>query len=158
MQSKAATVEEYLASLPPERRAAISAVRDVIRENLDKDMREVMQYGMIGYCVPHDVYPDGYHCNPKEPLPVAGLGNQKNHMSLYLMAVYGNEAEAKRFQQEWKKSGKKLDMGKACIRFKKLEDLPLEVIAGTFQRLKAKDYIKHYEANIRVMNKRARRS
>ena len=86
MATKAATIKDYLAALPPERRQALLAVRDVIRKNLDKDIEEGMQSGMLGYYVPHSVYPDGYHCNPKEPLPVAGLGNQKNHMSLYMLA------------------------------------------------------------------------
>ena len=133
MQSKAATVVAYLAELPEDRRKALEAIRKVIRKNLDKDYEERMQYGMIGYCVPHRVFPAGYHCDPKQPLPFAGLASQKNYMSLYLMCVYGNEGEREWFHEQWTKSGKKLDMGKACVRFKKLEDVPLDVI-GEAQR------------------------
>ena len=89
MQSKATTVEQYLAELPEDRRKAVEAVRQVVLKNLDKDFEEGMQYGMIGYYVPHRVYPAGYHCDPKQPLPFAGLASQKNHMALYLMCVYG---------------------------------------------------------------------
>ena len=89
MQSKATTVDQYLASLPEDRRAALSAVRDVIRKNLDGDYEEGMQYGMIGYYVPHAVFPAGYHADPKQPLPFASLASQKNHMAVYLMCVYG---------------------------------------------------------------------
>src|SRR5262245_12097077 len=129
--SKAKTVKEYLAELPPDRRAALQAVREVILKNLDGGYEEGMQYGMIGYYVPHRVFPAGYHCDPKQPLPFAGLASQKNHMSLHLMAVYlgcdgqGETPNAKWFREAWTKTGKKLDMGKACIRFKKLDDVPL---------------------------------
>ncbi|HZK81831.1 MAG TPA: DUF1801 domain-containing protein, partial [Humisphaera sp.] len=88
MKSNAATVEQYLAELPEDRRAAIGAVRDVILKNLDADYEEGMQYGMIGYYVPHRIFPAGYHCDPKQPLPFAALGSQKNHMAIYLMSVY----------------------------------------------------------------------
>src|SRR4051794_29973063 len=120
MQSKAATVQEYLAELPPDRREALQGVREVFLKHLDKDFEEGMAYGMIGYHVPYSVYPPGYHCPPKQPLPFAGLASQKNHMSVYLMCVYGDENQAKEFQKAWAKTGKKLDMGKSCIRFKKL--------------------------------------
>src|SRR5437773_7983115 len=116
MQSKASTVKEYLAGMPEDRRAAIQAVREVVLKNLDRDIEEGMQYGMIGYYVPHRVYPSGYHCDPKQPLPFAGLGSQKNHMALYLMCVYLNSKQGEWLRKEWEKTGKKLDMGKACIR------------------------------------------
>ncbi|HYE03661.1 MAG TPA: DUF1801 domain-containing protein, partial [Phycisphaerales bacterium] len=117
MQSRATTVEAYLASLPPERRAALQAVRRVILDNLDRDFEEGMQYGMIGYYVPHRVFPPGYHCDPKQPLPFAGLASQKNYMSVYLMGLYGAPEEESWFRRAWAASGKKLDMGKSCIRF-----------------------------------------
>src|SRR3989337_1277487 len=120
MQSKAKTVAEYLAELPADRRAAIKAVRAVILKNLDKNYEEGMQYGMIGYCVPHRVYPAGYHCDPKQPLPFAGLASQKNYMSLYLMCNYGETDQLAWFEQAWANAGKKLNMGKCCVRFKKL--------------------------------------
>ncbi len=149
MPSKATTVDDYLASLPKDRRDAINAVRKTILKYLDKKgFEEGMQYGMIGYYVPHRVYPPGYHCNPKEPLPFAGLASQKNHMSLYMMGLYGSETELERFQKEWAKTGKRLDMGKACIRFKKVDDLALEVIGEAIKRLPAKKYIEHYEKAI----------
>lgn len=146
MQSRAPTVAAYLASLPADRRDALSAVRRVILKNLDTNYREGMQYGMIGYSVPHSVYPQGYHCDPRRPLPFAGLASQKNHMSLYLMCIYGDTGERAWFQGAWAKCGKKLDMGKCCIRFKKLDDLPLEVIGEAIKRVPAKKYIAFIQA------------
>lgn len=146
MQSKATTVEAYLAELPPDRRAAIEAVRKVILANLDKDYEEGMTYGMIGYYVPHRVYPAGYHCDPKMPLPFVNLASQKNYMSVYLMGIYGDAAHAKWFVEEWEKTGKKLDKGKVCVRFKKLEDLALNVIGESIKRTPAKKFIAYCEA------------
>lgn len=148
MQSKATTVAAYLAELPDDRRAAIDAVRRVILKNLDKDYEEHMSYGMIGYCVPHRVYPAGYHCNPKQPLPFAALASQKGHMSLYLMGLYGSPEVRQWLEREWAKTGKKLEMGKSCVRFKKLDDLPLEVIGAAFAKLPAKAYIEQYEKTL----------
>ncbi len=155
VQSKSPSVEAYLSSLPPERNAVIGAVRDLILENLDEDYEEGMQYGMIGYYVPHRVYPKGYHCDPKQPLPFAALASQKNYMSLYLMSVYcGSMGEgaagehAEWFRQAWAKTGKKLDMGKSCIRFKKLEELPLEVIGEAVRRVPAATFIEFCESSL----------
>jgi hypothetical protein len=156
MQSKATTVEQYLSELPAERRPAIEAVRKVILANLDNDYEEGMQYGMIGYYVPHRVFPAGYHCDPRQPLSFASLASQKNHMSLYLMCVYGHEPLAKWFRDAWEKSGKKLDMGKSCIRFKRVEDVALDVVADAIRRVPAKKYIEHYEQALRAMNERAK--
>ena len=153
MQSKATTVNEYLKSLPDDRRAAVEAVRKVILANLDKGYAEGMSYGVIGYFVPHKVFPAGYHCDPKQPLPFAGLASQKNYLSLYLMGVYCGCAEgpgavetthARWFREAWAKTGKKLDMGKACVRFKKVEDLALDVIGEAIRRVPAKAYIALY--------------
>jgi hypothetical protein len=155
MQSKALTVKEYLASLPADRRAAITAVRDVIRKNLDDAYEEGMQYGMIGWYVPHRVYPAGYHANPKQPLPFAALASQKNHMALYLMAVYGDESVASWFRDAWKRAGKKLDMGKACVRFANLDDVALDVIGDAVRRIPAKKYIARYEATLAGSRSRA---
>jgi hypothetical protein len=141
VQSKATTVKDYLAELPEDRRGAIQGVRDVILKNLDHEFEEGMQYGMIGYYVPHSVYPPGYHCDPRQPLGFACLASQKNHMALYLMCVYGDQDQRKRFEADWKKAGKKLDMGKSCIRFKKLDDLALSVIGETIRRVTARKYI-----------------
>ncbi len=158
MQSKAATVEEYLASLPEDRRTAIEAVRRVFLSNLDPRIEERMSYGMIGYAIPHSVYPPGYHCDPRMPLPYAGLASQKGHMSLYLMCVYldgavpgqGKPALGKWFREAWAKTGKKLDMGKSCIRFKKAEDLALDVIAEVIRRATVPDFIATYEAILKA--------
>jgi hypothetical protein len=146
MQSNAATVDEYLAELPADRRASIETVRKVIRKNLDKDYEEGMLYGMIGYYVPHRVYPAGYHCDPTQPLCFAALASQKNYMSLYLMSTYGEPTNREWFEREWAKAGKKLDAGKACIRFKRPEDLALDVVAEAVRRMPAKKYIQYYEA------------
>lgn len=148
MQSSAATVDEYLASLPEDRRAAISAVRKVILENLDAEYAEGMSYGMIGYFVPHSVFAPGYHCNPKDPLPFAGLASQKNHMSLYLMSLYmgPDGGEDTWFETEWAKSGKKLDKGKCCVRFKKLADLDLRIVGEAVRRIPAQRYIERYQS------------
>ena len=158
MQSKAATVDEYLRELPPDRRAAIEAVRNVMRRNMDKGYQERMAYGMIGYSVPHSTYPAGYHCDPKMALPFAGLASQKNHMALYMMCHYSNPTEEDWFRKAWDKEvkagrAKKLDMGKSCIRFKKLDDLPLEVIGEAIARMPAKKWIEVYQTAISTMRK-----
>lgn len=149
MTSKAATVDEYLAQLPDDRREAIEAVRKVILANLDPAIEERMSYGMIGYAVPHRVYPAGYHCDPKMPLPVAGLASQKGHMSLYLMSLYGDPKLKEWFESEYSKTGKKLDIGKSCVRFKTLDDLPLALIGQAFRKTNAKAYIRLYEETFR---------
>ncbi len=148
MRGKTQSVEQYLAELPADRRAAIQAVRKVILANLDSAYAEGMQYGMIGYFVPHSVYPPGYHCDPKQPLAFVGLGSQKNHMALYLMCVYGNAELGEWFRAAWAKTGKKLDMGKACLRFKKIDDLALDVIGRAIARVPAAKYVAAYEATI----------
>jgi hypothetical protein len=145
VQSKAKTVEQYLAELPPDRREAISAVRKVILKNLPDGFEEVMQYGMISYVVPFNLFPAGYHCDPSQPLNFAGLASQKNHMAIYLMCVYGHNETQGWFVKAYKASGKKLDMGKSCVRFKKLEDLPLDVIGQAIARVPVDKYIKAYE-------------
>lgn len=152
MQSKAATVAEYLSSLPEDRRTAIARVRQVMLANLDKDYEEGMSYGMIGYYVPHRVFPAGYHCDPKQGLPFAALASQKNYMSLYLMGLYcgcvdgvNDTALVRWFREAWAKSGKKsLDMGKSCIRFKNIDDLALDVLGEAIHRMPAKVYVEHY--------------
>ncbi len=151
MQSKAKTVAEYLASLPADRREAVETVRKVILKNLDKDYAEGMQYGMIGYFVPHSVFPPGYHCSPDQPLPFAGLASQKQHLSVYIMSMY--EGEAKWLQGEFKKAGKKLDMGRCCIRFKKLEDLPLDVIGEAIKRMPTAKYVAWYQSALDTREK-----
>ncbi len=144
MQSKATTVAEYLASLPADRRTAIRAVRDVIRRNLDQNYVEGMQYGMIGYAVPHRVFPAGYHCDPKQPLPFAALASQKNYMSVHLMGIYMDNQQSHWFRDAWAATGRKLDMGKACLRFKKVDDLALDVLGEAIRRMPAQRYVEIY--------------
>ena len=154
MQSKATSVKEYLASLQDDRRRTVEAVRKVILANLDSGYEEGMQYGVIGYYVPHRLFPAGYHCDPKQPLPFAALASQKNYLSLYMMGVYCGCGEgpgaaetphARWFREAWSRTGKKLDMGKACVRFKKVEDLALDVVGEAFKRMPAEVYIEHYQ-------------
>lgn len=154
MHSKSTTVEQYLASLPEDRRAAVQAVRDVILKNLD-GYEEGMLYGMIGYYVPHSLYPAGYHCDPGKPLCFAGLASQKGYMSLYLMCLYGTTDYLAWFREEWAKTGKKLDMGKACIRFKELEDLALDVIGAAVKRVPAAKYIEYCERALQTARQRS---
>ncbi len=156
MQSKAATVEAYLAELPPDRRAAIQTVREVILKNLDKDYEEGMQYGMIGYFVPHRIFPQGYHCDPSKPLNFAALASQKNGMSLYMMCEYTscNDQPDSWLRREWAKTGKKMDMGKSCIRFKKVEDLPLDLIGEAIRRVPVQAYLKQYRAAMALNEER----
>lgn len=155
MKSNATTVEEYLAELPEDRRDALQAVRATILKSLPKGYEEGMQYGMIGYFVPHSVYPAGYHCDPKQPLPFAGLASQKNHMSIYLMCIYGDQEHEAWFRGAWEKTGKKLDMGKSCVRFKKIDDVPLKVIGQAIKRVPCKKFIEHYESAIKAVAKRS---
>ena len=147
MQSKATTVEQYLKELPDDRRAAISAIRSMILKNLDKDFEEGIQYGMIGYYVPHRIFPDGYHCDPKQPLPFVSVASQKNHMAVYLMCIYMDKSEEE-FRKAWQKTGKKLDMGKSCIRFRKLEDVAMEVIAEVIRNITAKKFVARYQEEL----------
>ncbi|XVJ57940.1 MAG: DUF1801 domain-containing protein [Tepidisphaera sp.] len=158
MQSKVTTVAAYLAELPEDRKAAITTLVNLIRKNVDKDIDEGILYGMIGFSIPHRVYPAGYHCDPKLPLGYIALASQKNYMSLYINWVYygakeggvpgpdgGDNEHVKWFNAAWAKTGKKLDMGKCCIRFKKIEDLPLDVIAEAIRRVPTRVAIQHYE-------------
>ncbi|MBI3208646.1 MAG: DUF1801 domain-containing protein [Candidatus Solibacter usitatus] len=149
MQSKAKSVADYLAELPEDRRKAVATVRAVIRKNLPKGFKEQMHIGMIGYVVPHSIYPAGYHCDPKQPLPFICLGSQKNYVSLYMMGIYQDPGEARWLKVQSLLNGKKLDMGKCCVRFKKVEDLALDVIGQAVARVPLKEYVRRYEANLK---------
>lgn len=142
VSSKAATVEQYLEELPEDRREAISAVRMVILQNLPKGYQEGMLYGMIGYSIPLEDYPETYN---GEPLMYAALGSQKNHMALYLKNIYGNPEMEQKFEEAYKTSGKKIDRGKGCVRFKQLDDLPLEVVAAAISATPVDEHIRKYE-------------
>ena len=146
MQSAATTPEEYIASLPEDRREAIQRLREVIRENLPQGFSEEMQYGMMGWAVPHSLYPAGYHCDPKTALPFLGMASQKNFVALYHMGIYADDALLKWFTSEYPKySKRKLDMGKSCIRFKKMEDIPYELIGQLAAKMTPQDWISLYE-------------
>lgn len=149
MQSKATTVPEYIDSLPADRKKAIVAIRKSILENLPKGFEEVMNYGMIGYVVPHKLYPAGYHCDPTLPLPFLALASQKNYISFYHMALYEGEL-LDWFREEWKEvSTKKMDMGKCCVRFKKPEDVPIDLIGELVSKVTPKQWINYYESQIK---------
>ena len=156
MPSEAQDVEGYLASLPEDRREAITAIREVILKNLPIGYEEGMQWGMPSYFVPLSTYPSGYNCQPDQPLPFVGFASQKNHMAFYGFCIYMDDALKDRFVDDWKKTGKKLDMGKSCVRFKKLEDVPLKVIGNTVKRVPMKKYIKQYEEQLRQVSSRKR--
>ena len=140
---EASTPEEYLAQLPDDRRQAIGAVRDVIRRNLPAGFEEGIDFGMLSYHVPLARFPDTYNGHP---LGLAGLANQKNYMALYLNNVYGDRETEAWFRERYAASGKKLDMGKSCVRFRRLEDLPLDVIGETIARADLDRYLEHYRA------------
>lgn len=154
MQSRTTTVDQYLAELPPDRRKLISTVREVIRHNIAPGFEEGMQYGMIGWFVPHATYPAGYHCDPKQPLPFACLASQKNYCSLYAMSLYADGPHLTAFQAAWKATGKKLDMGKSCIRFKAVDDLALDVIAQALKPMTVAKWIGIYESSLKGARKR----
>lgn len=155
VSSPATTVQEYLESLPADRRVEIEAVRKVILENLPSGMEEIMTYGMIGYAIPLSRYPNTYNGQPLGP---AALAMQKQKNSLYLMSVYGNKEIERWFKDEYAKSGKKLDMGKSCLRFKKASDLPLDLIGKLIARVSVEDFIEQYEQSLNVNGKRTRGS
>lgn len=143
------TPDQYIESLPEERQAPVAAIRDAVKRNLPKGFQECMTYGMIGWVVPLSTYPAGYHCDPKLPLGYMSLGSQKNYVSLYCMCLYGNDKQMQWFRDEWLKHTKyKLDMGKACIRFKKLDDLPLQLIGQLAASITPKQWIDIYESSL----------
>ena len=146
VQSKAVSVSQYLEELPEDRRIAISKIRDVILASVDDGIEEVMSYGMIGYHVPLRIYPSGYHCNPKVPLPYMSLASQKNHMAIYMMGLYMDPVDTAWFTTAWRATGKRLNMGKSCVRFNRVEDVPLELLAEAVQRMPSKRYITIYES------------
>jgi len=146
MQSTATTVDEYIASLPEDRKAAMMHLRQVINANIPPKFSEVMGYGMIGWVIPHVLYPAGYHCNPKLPLPFINLASQKNFIALYHMGMYGNPKLLEWFTQEYAKRVKsKLDMGKSCVRFKKMDQIPFELIGELCAKVSADQWIEWYE-------------
>jgi hypothetical protein len=150
MRSSATSVEQYLLELPQERRVVIEAVRKVILDNLPSGYEEVMNWGMITYQVPLVIYPDTYN---KQPLMYAALSSQKNHMAVYLIGIYLNEQTLKWFEEEYAATGKKMDKGKSCVRFKKLEDLPLPLIGKAISAFGIPDFIEQFKQLRQTPNK-----
>lgn len=147
MQSKATTPDAYIKSLPADRKKAISELRKEIKKNLPKGFKEVMQYGMMGWVVPHSLYPAGYHCKPEDPLPFMGLASQKNFIAVYHMGIYANKDLLKWYTTEYAKflGSKKIDMGKSCLRFKKPEQIPYKLIGELAKKISPKKWIEMYE-------------
>lgn len=144
------TPEDYIKQLPEDRRKPIEQLRNVILTNLPKGFREGIGYGMIAYVVPHSIYPDGYHCNPKTPLPFINLASQKNFIALYHMGLYANKELYDWFVGEYPKHCKtKLDMGKSCVRFKKMEDIPFDLIGILATKMTPEEWIALYESNLK---------
>jgi Domain of unknown function (DU1801) len=154
MQSKALTPEEYIESLSDDRKVAMMELRQVILKNLPKGFKETMVYGMLGYVVPHSIYPKGYHCDPKLPLSFISIASQKNFIALYHMGIYGSPKLLKWFQEEYPKHCKtKLDMGKSCIRFKKTDQIPFKLIGELAAKLTVEQYIHFYESALNSAHK-----
>jgi uncharacterized protein YdhG (YjbR/CyaY superfamily) len=148
MTSKATTPEQYIKELPAERKESMTKLRETVLKNLPKGFKEIMSYGMIGYVVPHEIYPGGYHCDPRLPLPFVNIASQKNFIALYHMGIYSNPELLKWFTTEYPKhSLSKLDMGKGCIRFKKPEHIPYKLVGDLIKKISVKDWIKTYETN-----------
>lgn len=140
--------EQYILAQPIERQAALRSLLETIRTNLPQGFEERMQYGMIGYVVPFETYPSGYHVNPKEPLPFMAVANQKQYIALYHMGIYGDPTLLDWFQKTYEDLGiGKLNMGKSCIRFKKIDQIPLDLVAALCQKITPAQYIDQYEAS-----------
>ncbi len=150
MQSKASTPEQYLQELSEERKIIVEKLRQIILKNLPEGFEEQMSYGMLGYVVPHALYPKGYHVNPKLPLPFLNVASQKHYIALYHLGLYSNPKLMDWFKDEYaKRTSHKLDMGKSCIRFKKLEAIPYDLVAELCQKITPHDWIITYEAAIK---------
>jgi hypothetical protein len=143
-------IKDYFENLPEDRKIPMNRLRETILNNIPKEIVEVKSYGTPGYVIPHEVYPAGYHCDPKLPLPFLGLSSMKNHISLHAFCIYGNEELSEWFLNEFPKYSKsKLDMGKGCIRFKKMNDIPYDLIAELLKKIDLNKYIEFYETNVK---------
>ncbi|MFD0834960.1 DUF1801 domain-containing protein [Mariniflexile aquimaris] len=150
MQYKADSPEEYINQLPEERQAPIKKLREIIKKNLPKGFEETISYGMIGYVVPHSIYPDGYHCTPELPLPFMNIASQKNFIAVYSSSVYATTELNDWFVNQYPKHCKrKLDMGKSCIRFKYIDDIPYDLIGELASKMTVEEWIAIYEKNIK---------
>jgi len=146
MKSEAKTPDEYIAELPEDRKVAVQKLREIALKNLPKGFKEVISYGMLGYVVPHELYPKGYHCTPDLPLPFFNIASQKNSLNIYHMAIYADSDLYKWIVDEYPKySNAKLDMGKGCIRFKKVDAIPFEMIGELLSKISPQQWIEIYE-------------
>ncbi|WP_350292534.1 DUF1801 domain-containing protein [uncultured Croceitalea sp.] len=149
MTIDAKTVDEYISKLPEDRIAPVSKLREIVKKNIPKGFEECINYKMIGYVVPHSIYPAGYHCDTKLPLPFINIASQKNFVALYHSGIYADKKLLDWFVAEYPKHVKtKLDMGKSCIRFKKMENIPYDLITELCQKMTVEDWISLYEKNI----------
>ncbi|MBA4258750.1 MAG: hypothetical protein C0446_06270 [Chitinophaga sp.] len=156
MISEAKTVAEYISQIPTEQKVQLEQLRKSIKKNLPSGFVEVVNYGMIGYVVPHSIYPDGYHCNPKLPLPFMALAAQKNFVAFYHMGIYADAKLLKWFTDAYAKSvPSKLDMGKSCMRFKKNSVIPYDLIGELVQKMNTQDWIHLYEKNYKKSPKKS---
>jgi uncharacterized protein YdhG (YjbR/CyaY superfamily) len=150
MKYEAATPDEYISQIPDERKSAFNQLRQVILKNLPEGFEEVMTYGMIGYAVPHSIYPAGYHCNPRLPLPFINIASQKNFIAVYHMGLYVNNNLLEWFTKEYKKVVKtKMEMGKSCLRFKNSDQIPFELIGKLVGKMTVKEWISLYESQLK---------
>ncbi|MCI1266425.1 MAG: DUF1801 domain-containing protein [Saprospiraceae bacterium] len=150
MKAEGKTVEEILINLPEDRVEPFNKLHDIIVKNLPKGFEAAISYGGLGYVIPHSLYPAGYHCKPSEPLPFAGLASQKNSINFYHMGIYSDPKLLNWFVTEFPKHTKqKLDMGKSCIRFKKFDDIPYQLIGELMKKMSANDWINIYEKNLK---------
>lgn len=150
MHNKPETILQYIHNCPQERQEALHQLRKVILENIPDGFKEQISYGMPGYVVPHQIYPAGYHCDPKLPLPFCSFASQKNHIAFYHSGIYADDRLKNWFIENYNERVKsKLDMGKSCIRFKKPDEIPFDLIAELMQKVTVKDWIKAYEKGIK---------
>ena len=150
MTSEAKTPAQYIKELPADRKQAVSELRNIIFKNIPEGFKEVMSYGMLGYVVPHEIYPAGYHCNPKLPLPFVAIASQKNFIAFYHMGIYANPKLLSWFVEEYPKHSKaKLDMGKSCVRFKKPEHIPYKLIGELMKKMSVENWVEVYEKNFK---------
>jgi uncharacterized protein YdhG (YjbR/CyaY superfamily) len=150
MQIQAKSPDDYISKLPEDKQEPMTKLREVIKSNLPEGFEECISYGMIGYVVPKSLYPDGYHCEPKLPLPFINLASQKNYIAVYHSCVYANKDLMEWFTGEYSKHSKyKLDMGKSCIRFKRMDDIPFELIGELCSKITVQEWIDIYENQIK---------
>jgi uncharacterized protein YdhG (YjbR/CyaY superfamily) len=152
MNIEAYSPEEYISQLPEDRKMAMMMLRKIINENLPIGFKETMSYGMVSYVIPHSIYPSGYHCNPKDPVPFISIASQKNYIAVYHMGIYIYPEILSWFREEYSKNAKtKLDMGKSCIRFKKVDDIPYDLIAELSRKITVEDFLERYQDGLKII-------